>query len=81
MTTTKQRINISVSDQEADFLKMLAKRDGVPRATKTRQLVQAALELEEDFYLSKLAEERDKPGAQWIPHDVFWSDVLGSRPA
>ena len=76
MSTTKQRINISVSDIEANFLTALAQRDQMPRATKVRQLMQQALEIEEDAYLAKIAEERDTPDAKYVSHDKFWKIAL-----
>ncbi len=75
MTTTKQRINISVSDEEANFLTALAKRDQMPRATKVRQLVQQALEIEEDAYLAKIAQERDIEGVKRISHKDVWAHI------
>lgn len=78
MATTKPRLHISLSKAEEQFLAMLAKRDQMPRATKAAQLVRAAMEIEEDFALSKLAEERDVPGAPRMSHDAFWKAVFKS---
>ncbi len=72
MATSKTRLHISLSKDENRYLASLAKRDQVPRATKAAQLVRQAMEIEEDFALSKLAEERDVPGAARIGHDEFW---------
>ena len=72
MPTIKPRINISVSKDTNQFLKMLAKRDRVPTATRARQLLEMALEIEEDFVLGKLATERDIKGAKLIPHQQAW---------
>jgi len=79
MATTKQRINISVSDAEAEFLTVLAKRDQMPRATKVRQLLQLALEIEEDAYLAQIAQERDTPDATYISHEDFWEAALSGK--
>lgn len=76
MATIKPRLQISLSRTEDEILSSLAKRDQVPRATKAAQLVREAMELDEDFYLSRLAEERDVPGAKWIPHDEFWGKAF-----
>jgi len=75
MTTTKQRINISVSDMEANFLTALARRDQMPRATKVHQLVQQALAIEEDAYLAKVAEERDVKNIKRVSHDDVWAHL------
>ena len=72
MATTKPRLHISLSKPEEQFLAALAKRDQVPRATKASQLVRQAMEIEEDFALSGLAEERDVPGAPRMSAEAFW---------
>lgn len=43
MTTTKQRINISVSKRTHSILKQIAKRDQEPVATKAANLIKMAL--------------------------------------
>ena len=73
MATAKTRINISVSNRLRDDLRVLAKRDQKPVASKVVDLVEQALELEEDLFLSKVAEERLKNHkGRWIPHDEAW---------
>jgi hypothetical protein len=79
MATTKTRLQISLSKDEGRFLSTLAKRDQMPRATKASQLVRIAMEIEEDFALSKLAEGRDVPGVKWINHDDFWKVALAVK--
>lgn len=74
MATIKKRINISVSKNVGRALKMLAKRDQEPVATKAGELLEAALELEEDRFLSTLADERLKSHkGRWIKDsDKIW---------
>ena len=72
MVTTKTRLHISLSKPEEQFLATLAKRDQVPRATKPSQLVRQAMEIEEDFALSKIAMERDVLGAPRMSAEAFW---------
>jgi predicted DNA-binding protein len=72
MATTKPRLHISLSKDEESFLASLAKRDQMPRATKAAQLVRQAMEIEEDFALSKIAMERDVPGASRMSAEAFW---------
>lgn len=69
---SKTRINISVSKSTRDALKHLAKRDQEPVATKAADLLELALEIEEDRMLSAIAEERDVPGAKWLTHEEVW---------
>jgi len=73
MTTTKQRINISVSRSTRKTLEALAKRDEMPVASKVTDLVLQMLELEEDRVLSAIADERLKGKVRWIKDsDKIW---------
>ncbi len=73
MATTKTRINISVSKGTCDALKLLAKRDQEPVATKAMRLIEQALELEEDAYLSAIAGERLAKKARYVrDSDAVW---------
>ncbi len=73
MPTTKKRINISVSKELDEALGRLAKRDQEPVATKVVKLLEEALELDEDRYLSAIADERLKKPVRWVKDsDVIW---------
>jgi hypothetical protein len=72
MSTTKKRINISVSKAVEDVLARLAKRDQMPQATKAEHLLSIALELEEDEALDALASRRDRTSARFVPHASAW---------
>ena len=73
MATLKTRINISVSKSTRDALHILAKREEVPVATKAGRLLEEALELEEDRYLSDIADKRLKGKVHWVKdHDAVW---------
>ena len=50
----------------------LSRRDDVPEATKTGELVRLALELEEDIVLDRLAARRDTPNARFVSHKSVW---------
>lgn len=76
MATAKKRLNITLPKHIALFLKKIALRDDMPQATKATQLLERALEIEEDEYFSRLADERDRPGMKFISHEAFWSKVL-----
>lgn len=73
MTTTKTRLNISLSPEIESAVKRLAKRDKMPQATKATQLLKIALEIEEDQIWDALASERDKKGAKFISHKKAWA--------
>jgi predicted DNA-binding protein len=72
MSTTKQRLQISLAVDIAPALKALAKRDGVPRATKAAQLLRFAIETEEDFALYTIASEREKTAQRLLTHAQVW---------
>lgn len=72
MATTKKRINISVSDAIEQAVATLAQRDNVPQATKVTQLLQLALEIEEDTYFSQLVQERLRESNTAVSHDDAW---------
>lgn len=66
MATTKQRINISISKETRNALKLLAKRDEETEATKAARLLAFALEIEEDRYFEQLANKRLAGNKRWI---------------
>lgn len=72
MPTLKKRINISVSKEASRAIALLAKRDALPRATKARQLLEQAIEWEEDAMWEAIASRRDRPDARFVSHEVAW---------
>ena len=76
MPTSKKRINVTLPDHIAIFLAQIALRDDVPQATKAAELLERAMEIEEDAFFSKAAEKRDKPKVCFASHDNFLSIVL-----
>ncbi len=72
MPTTKNRINISVSKESDRALTALAKRDRVPLATKAAELLNLALEIEEDSAWDALARTRDTQGVRFLTHEEVW---------
>ena len=75
MATAKHRINISVDKDLVDILGKVAKRDEKPLATKARELIERALEIEEDLYFSKIAAEREKKH-DYVDEEEFWRQAL-----
>lgn len=73
MATSKRRINISLPKDVEKVLKLLAKRDDVPEATKAIHLIKLAIEIEEDRIWNKIAEERDTDDAEFVSHEKAWS--------
>lgn len=72
MATLKKRINISVSEAVDQAVTLLAKRDDVPQATKVTELLELALELEEDTYFSLVIRERLNKKVIWKSHTEAW---------
>lgn len=63
-----------------ETLKRLAKRDQKPVATKVVDLIEEALELEEDLMLSKIADDRLKNyKGPWLSHDEVWGKKKSTR--
>ena len=73
MLTTKTRINISIPRHTRRALERLAKRDEMPEATKAAQLIQHALECEEDDVWDAAANTRDRRGAKFLSHTRAWA--------
>ncbi|KKU03890.1 MAG: hypothetical protein UX06_C0032G0030 [Candidatus Giovannonibacteria bacterium GW2011_GWA2_45_21] len=73
MPTLKTRINISVSDDLADALARIAKRDRMPKATKAALLLASALEIEEDSIWNTIAEKRERKDARFVSHKKAWA--------
>ena len=72
MPTNKTRVNISLSKGLENLLTRLAKRDGVPQATKARELIVRAIEIEEDDAGDRIASDRDTPSSQLVSHKQAW---------
>jgi hypothetical protein len=73
MSTTKNpRVNVTFEKQIAGVLAHLAKQEHKSVSSVVRDLALEALELREDYYLSKLSEKIDKPGAKRFGHDEVW---------
>lgn len=72
METIKTRINISTPKPVLKALRSLARRDDVPLAAKTLELVKLALEMEEDFALGEIAKSREVGTAKWLSHQQAW---------
>lgn len=66
MPTAKKRINLTVEKDLLKSLTWVAQKSGEPISSVSLRLIRAALELDEDFYLSRsgdqrLQQERNRP--------------------
>ncbi|MBM3231495.1 hypothetical protein FJZ28_04180 [Candidatus Peregrinibacteria bacterium] len=75
MPTKKKRLNITLPEETHVYLQRLALRDHMPEATKAAQLLQVALEIEEDAFFAAVADKRAKK-RKLLSHDAFWSKAL-----
>ena len=73
MPIIKTRINISVSKDVRRALTRLAKRDAMPPATKAAQLIEHALQFEEDEVWEVIASGRDQRAAKFLSHKRAWA--------
>ena len=71
MATVKTRINISVSKDMRDVLRALAKRDELPVASKTVDLLDRHWNSKRITF-SKLADNRLKKNTKWLTHEEVW---------
>ena len=73
MPTSHPRLNVVLEKPLYDSLSRLAAKDGVSRSFKARDLIRDALELEEDAYWTRKAEERAKTfPKRGLTHKEVW---------
>ena len=72
MPTLKRRLNITLEPDIEKALAFLSQRDEVPEATKVAELLERAIEIEEDTIWNAIAEERLKTAKKWITHESVW---------
>ena len=72
MPTVKHRISMTPDDELFGQLQLLAKRRKKALSSLSLELVRRALELEEDFHFSSVADERLSRREKRISHDRAW---------
>ena len=72
MPSTKKRINLTVDDKTYAVLQTLSGKTQQKISTVSLNLIQQALELQEDIYFSKLADERLSQKQKRASHDKAW---------
>lgn len=71
MPTAKKRINLSVEDDLYSDLEQIQKLRGAPSLSSiVIELTKEALELQEDLYFAKVADERAKE--EELSHGAVW---------
>lgn len=72
MPTKKPRLNVVLNELTMDQLSELASKRRKSLSIVASELIEEAMELQEDRFFSRLAESRDKPGKKRIKHKDAW---------
>ncbi len=72
MPTSNPRINITLEQETAGMLALLAKQEEKSVSRLAKELILEALERREDKLLSALADERDTDQAKRVKHQDVW---------
>ena len=77
MHPRQRRVNVSFRSNVLKAVSLLADKKEMSLSSMTQELVEQALELQEDVYLSKLADEAEKraKGKKTIPADRLWKKL------
>lgn len=76
MPTIKNRINMAVPTELFEMVKARAKRDSKSLAATAVELLDLAVEIEEDEYWNKICDELDAiPDKKYISHEEFWKRI------
>lgn len=73
MSTKHPRLNVTFDETTVSLLTNLAHNCHQSVASLVRELTLEALEIREDFYLSKLADELDAKNTKTYSHEEAWS--------
>ena len=75
MPTLKKRIQIPVSDKVYKELEKLAKKRDLSLSSLSHDLLEDALELQEDLYFSRVSDEalRNSKDDDLLSHEEAWS--------
>lgn len=76
MPTKNSKINIVFNQEVLSALKLFATKKHQSLTSAAQDLIIQALELQEDYTLSKLAEKRLKYNKIWIKHEAAWQKNL-----
>ncbi len=72
MSLAKKRINLTVDDKTYSVLETLSEKKRQKISTVSLNLIQQALEMQEDIYFSNLADERLSKKQKRISPDKAW---------
>lgn len=72
MPTSNPRLNVVLDRELQKDLKLAAKRRGKSVSAVAADLLRDALERDEDLFLSRLADKREKNVRRWHSHEDVW---------
>ena len=72
MPTAKHRISVSPSDALYEALAALSRKRKRAVSSISLELIETALELEEDAHFSRVADARLSSGERRVPHERAW---------
>lgn len=72
MATKNPRINVTFEESVVNVLSHLASHEHKSLSSIVRELALEALDLREDFYLSKIAKKIDQADAKTFSHEEAW---------
>jgi predicted DNA-binding protein len=79
MPTDNPRLNLTLDPDLAKTLAMISKKRQKPMARVARDLIEQALEDQEDYALSQIANRRLETMSKTIPHDEVWARLLPQK--
>ena len=73
----QKRINVTFRPSTLHAVNLLAEKEDVSLSSITQELVEQALEMREDIYLSRIAEEAEirAKGKARIPAEKVWKEL------
>ena len=75
MPTERPRIQVTLDDETSGLLSTLADKQNRSVSAIAADLIREALELNEDQYLSQIADQRyetTQQSGQWVSHEDAW---------
>lgn len=73
----QKRINVTFKPSTLHAVNLLAKKEDASLSSITQELVEQALEMREDIYLSRIAEEAEirAKGRARVPAEKVWKEL------
>jgi len=77
MATINPRINVTLGAEALDVLTWLAGKEKKSLSAKAGELISIALEMEEDWRDSRIADERLATAKKYYSHEEAWASLSG----